>query len=95
MKNGFLILSYYFLRMAIEWEEKENLSTKRRLNVLQLFLIKTVIHCQKKMTTIKSREVRQISSMCFVRTFRCNNYFLILWKLPSILLIYINLIYII
>ena len=48
MKNGFLILSYYFLRMAIELEEKENLSTKRRLNVLQLLLIKTVIHCQKK-----------------------------------------------
>ena len=45
----------------------------------------------------KCLQLKQGSQANFVHvfcTFRRNNYFLILWKLPSILLIYINLIYI-
>ena len=66
MKNGFLILSYYFLLMAIEFRRKRKFVHKAEVKSLGAACCKdSNSFCQKK----KSQQLKQLSQANFVHVF--------------------------
>ena len=66
MKNGFLILSYYFLLMAIEFRRKRKFVHKAEVKSLGAACYKDgTSFCQKK----KSQQLKQLSQANFVHVF--------------------------